>query len=123
MLISDAWAQASAPISAGASVVGTVIQLVGILLVFYLLLIRPQQKKMKQHEAELKAIKTGDEIVTGGGLYAKVKKIEGDDITAEIAKGVEVKMYRYTIREVLAQNSINAPKTKAKASNKNKRDL
>lgn len=123
MLISDAWAQASAPISTGASVAGTIIQLVGILLVFYLLLIRPQQKKMKQHEAELKAIKTGDEIVTGGGLYAKVKKIEGDDITAEIAKGVEVKMYRYTIREVLAQNSINAPKTKAKASNKNKRDL
>ena len=81
-----------------------------ILLVFYLLLIRPQQKKMKQHEAELKAIKVGDEIVTGGGIYAKVRKIDGDDITAEIAKGVEVKMYRYMIREVLKPETANENK-------------
>ncbi len=106
MLISDAWAQAAGGAAAGASVTGTILQLVLILLVFYLLLIRPQQKRMKQHEAELKAIKVGDEIVTGGGLYAKVVKIDNDDITAEIAKGVEVKMYRYTIREVLSLTKI-----------------
>lgn len=114
MFISEAWAQAAAPVSTGSSVAGTVIQLVLILLVFYLLLIRPQQKKMKQHEAELKAIKVGDEIVTGGGVYAKVRKIEGDDITAEVAKGVEVKMYRYMIREVLKPETANENKAEKK---------
>lgn len=116
MFISDAWAQAAGTASAGASVTGTVLQLVLILLVFYLLLIRPQQKKIKQHEAELNAMKVGDEIVTGGGLYAKVTKIEKDDITAEIAKGVEVKMYRYTIREVLSLTKV----ADSKVSNDNK---
>lgn len=115
MFISDALAQGAAPVSAGASVAGTIIQLVAILLVFYLLLIRPQQKKMKQHEAELKAIKVGDEIVTGGGLYAKVTKVDGDDVTAEISKGVEVKMYRYTIREALAKTPVVSKKTQKKS--------
>lgn len=110
MLINEAWAQATTSVSTGSSVAGTVIQLVLILLVFYLLLIRPQQKKMKQHEAALKAIKVGDEIITGGGIYAKVKKIEDDNITAEIAKGVEVKMYRYMIREVLKPETANENK-------------
>jgi preprotein translocase subunit YajC len=101
MLISNAWAQTAPVAGAGASLTGTIIQLVLILLVFYLLLIRPQQKKMKEHEAELRAVKVGDRIVTGGGLYAKVTHIDGEDLTAEIAHGVEVKMYRYTVREVL----------------------
>lgn len=114
MFISDAWAQAAAPVSAGASAAGTIIQIVGILLVFYLILIRPQSKKMKLHEEKLKKIEVGDEIVTGGGLYAKVTKIENDDITAEIAKGVEVKMYRYTIREALTGHEVVKSKPKAK---------
>lgn len=114
MFISDAWAQAAAPVSAGASAAGTIIQIVGILLVFYLILIRPQSKKMKLHEEKLKKIEIGDEIVTGGGLYAKVTKIENDDITAEIAKGVEVKMYRYTIREALTEHEVVKSKPKAK---------
>lgn len=123
MLISNAWAQAAVPMGAGASVAGTVIQLVGILLVFYLLLIRPQQKKMKQHELELKSIVAGDEILTGGGLYAKVTKVDGDDITAEIAKGIEVKMYRFTIREKLSKEPLQksqdvAVKKKAKSKSK-----
>lgn len=115
MFISNAWAQAAAPVSAGASATGMIIQLVGILLVFYLLLIRPQQKKMKQHEDTLKAIKVGDQVVTGGGVYAKVTKIDDDDITAEIAKGVEVQMYRYTIREVVVKDeAVKQSKKKSK---------
>lgn len=121
MLISDAWAQAAAPMGASASATGVIIQLVGILLVFYLLLIRPQQKKMKQHETELKSIVTGDEILTGGGLYAKVTKVDGDDITAEIAKGVEVKMYRFTIREKLSKEPVQNVTATKKAKSKNKK--
>lgn len=114
MFISNAWAQTAVPATTGASAMGSLIQILGIFLVFYLLLIRPQQKKMKQHEADLKAIKVGDQVLTGGGLYATVKKIENDDITAEIAKGVEVKMYRYTIREVLLEKSPLEKKTETK---------
>lgn len=101
MFISDAWAQATVPAGAGASTLGVVIQLVCIMLVFYFLLIRPQQKKIKQHEAALNAMKKGDEVITGGGIYAKVTNIDNDKISVEVAKGVEVIVHKYTIREVL----------------------
>ncbi len=115
MLISQAWAQSAAgAVTAGSSTLGVVIQMVAILLVFYLLLIRPQQKKMKQHENALKALKPGDEVITGGGLYAVVKKIEDNEVTAEIAKGVEVKIFLYTIREVLVSAAAVEKATAAK---------
>ena len=105
MFIGNAFAQSTQAVASGASVGANLIQILLIFLVFYLLLIRPQQKKMKQHEAELKAIKIGDEVITGGGLYAVVKAIKENDLTLEISKGVEVKAHRYTIREVLTQNN------------------
>lgn len=109
MFISQAWAeeavqevaQATAPVSIGGQFAGTFIQIFGVFLVFYLLLIRPQQKRMKQHEARLQALQVGDKVLTGGGLYAVVKKIEGDDLTLELTKGFEVKAPRFSIREVL----------------------
>ena len=91
-----------------------IIQILLIFLVFYLLLIRPQQKKMKQHEDELKAIKIGDEVMTGGGVYATVKSINEDDLIVEISKGVEVKVHRYTVREVIKKEVSEQKKTKNK---------
>ena len=117
MLISNAWAQAAASGASGASLTGTIIQMLAIVLVFYLLLIRPQQKRMKKHEAELKAIKVGDKILTGGGLYATVVAVQGDNLLVEIAPDVEVTLHRYTVREVVAdaaENSHNSVKTAAK---------
>lgn len=114
MFISNAFAQGAPAVSGGASVAANLIQILLIFLVFYLLLIRPQQKKMKQHEADLKAIKIGDEVLTGGGLYAVVKSINEDDLTLEISKGVEVKAHRYTIREVLAPKKIEKEKKQGK---------
>ncbi len=112
MFISNAFAQTAASAGAGSSLAANVIQILLIFLVFYLLLIRPQQKKMKQHEEELKAIKVGDEVITAGGLYAFVRGVNGDDLTLEISKGVEVKAHRFTIREVLRD------KTEVKKTNK-----
>lgn len=123
MLISNAWAQAAASGASGASLTGTIIQMLAIVLVFYLLLIRPQQKRMKKHEAELKAIKAGDKILTGGGLYATVVAVQGDNLLVEIAPDVEVTLHRYTVREVVAdaaENSHNSVKTAAKHKAKNK---
>ncbi|MBR6408781.1 MAG: preprotein translocase subunit YajC [Alphaproteobacteria bacterium] len=115
MFISNAYAQTAAAAGAGASLTANVIQILLIFLVFYLLLIRPQQKKLKQHEAELKAIKVGDKVLTAGGLYAVVRKIENDDLTLEISKGVEVTANRFTIREVLAdKHEVHAQKQNTK---------
>ena len=114
MFISDAFAQTAAPMTAGTSVMANVLQILLIFLVFYLLLIRPQQKKLKQHEADLKAIKTGDEIITAGGVYGKVRAIDDDNLMVEIAKNVEVKLHRYTVREVLKGEPVKETKTKSK---------
>ena len=119
MFIADALAQDSASLAAGSSVMANVLQILLIFLVFYLLLIRPQQKKLKQHEAELKAIKKGDEIITAGGVYAKVLNADNDDLTAEIAKGVEVKLHRYTVREVIKVE----PKKEVKSKTKGKKNV
>ena len=114
MFIRQAWAQDAATVSTSASFAGTFIQIIGIFLVFYLLLIRPQQKRLKQHEARLKALKVGDKVLSGGGLYAVVKKIKDDDITLELSKGFEVQTPRYAIREVLTEDTTVASPKKSK---------
>lgn len=106
MFISQAFAQSDVPITAGSSLMANILQILLIFLVFYLLLIRPQQKKLKQHEAELLALQTGDRVITAGGIYATVTQIDGNDLTLEISKGVEVKAHRFTLREVIKNQPI-----------------
>ena len=102
MFISDAFAQSAGALPAQGSMAGTLIQLGLIFLIFYILLIRPQQKKIRQHEAMLSAIKKGDEVVTGGGIYGKVTDASDPfDLVVEIADGVKIKVVRATVRELL----------------------
>lgn len=82
---------------------GFIVQLVIVFAIFYFLLIRPQQKKMKEHEDMLNAIKPKDEIITGGGVYAKVVKAEDAVLTVEIANGVEIKISRSSVRKVVSK--------------------
>ncbi|MFV0626837.1 MAG: preprotein translocase subunit YajC [Alphaproteobacteria bacterium] len=112
MFIKDALANTAAATSTQ-DIVVTVVQLGLIFLIFYLLLIRPQQKKMKEHTQILEAVKAGDRIITGGGIYAKVVKVNGMELTVEISSGVEVVVNRMSIREVLA--AAETVKTKAPA--------
>ena len=101
MFISPAFAQAGTAVAQSGSM-GLILQLVLIFLVFYILLIRPQQKKMKQHEAMVSALKKGDTIITGGGIVAKVvDATDPIDLGVEIASGVVVKVNRGTIRDVV----------------------
>lgn len=75
-----------------------------IFVVFYFLLIRPQQKKMRDHREMLAAIRRGDKVVTGGGIVGQVVKVgEDDQVTVEIASEVRVKIVRSTITTVLAK--------------------
>lgn len=72
--------------------------------IFYFLLIRPQQKKMRDHQAMLTAIRRGDKIVTNGGLIATVTKLTSDkELQIEIADGVRVRLLRGMVAEVLAK--------------------
>ena len=85
---------------------GAIAQFLPLILIFaimYFLLIRPQQKKMKEHQAMVDAVRRGDQVVTQGGLIGKVSKVkEGEnEIEVEIAKGVNVRVIRSTITAVM----------------------
>ena len=115
MFISEAFAQAGDAAAAQGSVYGTLIQLGLIFVIFYVLLIRPQQKKIKQHEAMLMAIKKGDKVITGGGIYGKVVKAEdgGMELVVEIADGLNVTVNRATKKTSNRRRlKPNRPKTK-----------
>ena len=114
MFISDALEQTAetAEFVSANSVSGTLIQLGLIFLIFYFLLIRPQQKKFKQHEAMLAAIKKGDKIITGGGVYATVVKAEDEVLTVKVAEGVEIKVSRMSVRETLEDEVASPVKEK-----------
>ncbi len=101
MLISPAYAQAAGDAGGGML---QLLPLVLIFVVFYFLLIRPQQKKAKMHRSMVEAVKRGDKVITGGGLVGTVTKAsEGNEIQVEIAEGVRVKVLRHTLTEILTK--------------------
>ncbi|WP_425099082.1 preprotein translocase subunit YajC [Tropicibacter sp. S64] len=83
---------------------GQFLPLILIFAIMYFLLIRPQQKKMKEHQKMVEALRRGDQVVTQGGLIGKVSKVkEGNEIEVEIAEGVKVRVVRATIAQVLSK--------------------
>jgi preprotein translocase subunit YajC len=76
-----------------------------IFVIFYFLMIRPQQQRVKQHQAAIMAVKKGDEIVTAGGIRGKVTKVTEDEAEVEIAQGVRVRVVKSTISQVLSPNT------------------
>ncbi len=101
MFITPAYAQAAGAASGG-SILGGLMPLLLMIPIFYFLLIRPQQKKAKEHRSMMDALRRGDQIVTQGGILAKVSKVNEDGtIEAEIAEGVKVKVLKHTIITVM----------------------
>ena len=103
MLISTAQAQTAAP-AAGAPPMSSgdafmsFLPLILIFVIFYFLLIRPQQKRMKEHQTMLDALKKGDPVVTGGGILGTITKVGPDDeVTVEIAENVRIRVLKGTI--------------------------
>ena len=84
---------------------GAFAQFLPLILIFgimYFLLIRPQQKKVKEHQAMVEALRRGDQVVTQGGLIGKVAKVKEDgELEVEIAEGVKVRVVKATIAQVL----------------------
>ncbi|HIE77075.1 MAG: preprotein translocase subunit YajC [Arenicellales bacterium] len=101
-LISDAWAQAGGDAGGG---LFSLLPLVVIFILFYFLLIRPQQKRAKQHKEMVTALKKGEEIVTNGGLLGKVTDLDDNFITLEIASGLNAKVQRQSVAQVMPKGT------------------
>ncbi len=115
MLISPAYAQAAAP--GGSDFFVSLLPLVLIFAVFYFLLIRPQQRKVKEHRSLVEALKRGDQVLTSGGIFGKVTKVDENVVTVEIAKEVQVTVQRSSIADI-----VNKPRpggTEGAAANNN----
>jgi preprotein translocase subunit YajC len=97
-LISDAWAQAG---TGGGSSLFSLLPLALIFVLFYFLLIRPQQKRAKQHKSMVADMKIGDEVATNGGLLGRVIELDENRITLKVATGVDVQVQRHAIAQMI----------------------
>ncbi|MCE2521658.1 MAG: preprotein translocase subunit YajC [Rhodobacteraceae bacterium] len=104
MLISPAYAQ-----SAGGGLnFASVVPLILIFVIMYFLLIRPQQKKVKQHKEMVAALRRGDQVVTQGGLVGKISRVKDDsEVEVELGEGIRVRALRNTISQVLSKSDPN----------------
>ena len=103
MLISPAFAQAASPFG-GDSMLVSLLPFILIFVIMYFLILRPQQKRAKQHQEMVKNVRRGDTVVTSGGLVGKVTKVVDDDhIEIEIADSVRVRQIRSMVADVRAK--------------------
>jgi preprotein translocase subunit YajC len=101
MFVTPAYAQAA---GGAASAFTSFVPLILIFAIMYFLLIRPQQKKLKEHKLMVEALRRGDQVVTGGGIIGKVSKVTEDGVVeVEIAEGVKVRVMKATIVQVMSK--------------------
>ncbi len=106
MFISSAYAQAPGGSFGGEFM--TFLPMIGIFVVFYFLLIRPQQKRAKETKAMLEALQKGDEVITAGGIVGKVNKLTEQYATIEIAPNTEINVQRAAVAQLLPKGTIKA---------------
>ncbi len=92
-----AYAQGAAAGAGAAGGIASFVPLILIFVVFYFLLIRPQQKKAKQHQAYLNDLKKGEKVITGGGIHGRITGLTDSTVTLEIAENVRIKVTRSSI--------------------------
>ena len=102
LLISDAWAQAG---DGGGSSMFSLLPLALIFVLFYFLLIRPQQRRAKQHKQMVAAMKVGDEVATNGGLIGQVTDLDDNCVTLKVATGVNVQVQRHAIAQMIPKGA------------------
>jgi len=101
MFVTPAYAQAA---GGAGSAFTSFIPLILIFAIMYFLLIRPQQKKLKEHQAMVEAVRRGDQVITQGGIVGKVSKVKEDgEVEVEIAEGVKVRVIKSTIANVVSK--------------------
>jgi preprotein translocase subunit YajC len=102
MFASPAFAQAAGPSGAASSLM-SFIPILLIFVIMYFLMIRPQQKKVKEHKSMVEALRRGDQVVTSGGIIGKVTRVGDGDLEVEIAPNVKVKIVKATVTQVLSK--------------------
>jgi preprotein translocase subunit YajC len=102
--IQDAWAQDGA----ATDPLMSFLPLIVIFVLFYFLLIRPQNKKQKEHRAMVDALDTGDEVVTAGGVLGRVTDVGEQFLTVEIADKISIKVQRHTISAVVPKGTMKS---------------
>ncbi len=95
------------------SAIMTFLPFIAIFVLFYFLLIRPQQKRAKEHAALIAAVKRGDTVVLSNGMIGKVTRVENEEAMVEIAQGVNVRVVKALIAEVRNRTAIAANDAKA----------
>ncbi len=87
---------------------GAFLPLIIIFVLFYFLLIRPQNKRQKEHREMVDALAAGDEVVTGGGVLGKVHEVGEQFVTVEVANNVSIKIQKHTIASVMPKGTIKS---------------
>ncbi len=105
VLISNAWAQGAQ--QPGGGLMGLV-PLIIIFVVFYLLLIRPQMKKAKEHRKMVESLQKGDEVVTNGGLLGRITAVGENFVELEIAEGVRVKVQKHAVASLMPKGTMKS---------------
>jgi len=104
MFVTPAYAQAAGGAGAG-DILTSLAPILILIVIFWFLIFRPQQKRMKAHQAMLGSVRRGDTVVTTGGIVGKVTKVvENEDLEVEIAQGVKVKIVRSMISDVRSKS-------------------
>jgi preprotein translocase subunit YajC len=106
VFISPAYAQATGSMPGGELM--TFLPMIGIFVVFYFLLIRPQQKRAKEAKMMLEALQKGDEVITAGGIVGKISKLAEQYATIEIAPNTEITVQRAAVSQLLPKGTIKA---------------
>lgn len=105
MLISPAYAQAAGSATQGDTLL-TFLPMIAIFVVFYFLLIRPQQKKQKEARSMLAALEKGNEVVTSGGILGRIVKLDDQYATVEVAQNTQVVVQRSAISQLLPKGTL-----------------
>lgn len=102
--ISDAVAQTAGGVGAGGFM--SFLPMIALFVIFYFLLIRPQQKRQKEHKSMVSGLAKGDEIVTMGGVLGKITAVNENFVSVEVAKGVELKVQRASVQAMMPKGTV-----------------
>lgn len=105
LFITDAWAQAGNGATSESGLL-SLLPIVVIFVLFYFLLIRPQQKRQKEHKDMVAALAKGDEVVTAGGALGKIINVGDNFITLEVAQGVQIKVQRSAVQTMMPKGTL-----------------
>lgn len=115
MLISDAFAQAASTTQNEAGWVA-LLPMVGILVLFYFLLIRPQAKRAKEHKQMVEALQRGDEVITNGGILGQILNVSESYVIIEIAPAIEITVLKSSVQTLLPKGTLRSIEPRGKSS-------